>query len=419
MSLAEKEFPPVPLRRQPEDFPDTPALQAALEEAARTGEALRLGPGLYEHGPLRLPSGLHLVLEPGAVLRARPDPDLYEALDPPTDNGQLWNCRRAFLYAEAPRGLTLEGGGRIEGPGEACGGFGVPESQRPMTLFVVGGTDLRVENLHFDRAAMWSVVFMECSRLVFRGNTVCSTGITRDGLDLVDCGQVLVEDCRFDTGDDAVCLKTHSPRGLRDITVRRCRLRSFTNAVKLGTPTYGPVEDLLFEDLVIVGTRYAALAVEVLDGSAARRITARRISVRESGAAFFVLAGGRNSTWAGATVPVGQLEDLVFEDWEATGLSGSWGHLISGTLRPEGRWVPRRIRLSRLRLVWAPGPVPAQIPPEPPEYAGQYPDCHLWGDLPAAGLWIRHAEEVTLEDCRFETRSGDPRPALVRPSPDA
>jgi hypothetical protein len=53
------------------------------------------------------------------------------------------------------------------------------------------------------------------------------------------------------------------------------------------------------------------------------------------------------------------------------------------------------------------------IPSNPPEYAGQYPENTMWGNLPAYGYYIRHATGVTFTNCITSAVSADARPWLA------
>jgi hypothetical protein len=52
------------------------------------------------------------------------------------------------------------------------------------------------------------------------------------------------------------------------------------------------------------------------------------------------------------------------------------------------------------------------VPSVPPEYAGQYPENTMWGNLPAYGYYIRHATNVTFTNCFTSAASLDSRPWL-------
>jgi hypothetical protein len=49
------------------------------------------------------------------------------------------------------------------------------------------------------------------------------------------------------------------------------------------------------------------------------------------------------------------------------------------------------------------------VPPDPPEYAGQYPDANLWGNMPAFGYFVRHADGVRFSGCVSDAAPADAR----------
>jgi hypothetical protein len=48
-----------------------------------------------------------------------------------------------------------------------------------------------------------------------------------------------------------------------------------------------------------------------------------------------------------------------------------------------------------------------------PELRDHYPEYHMFGILPAYGMYVRHAKEVSLENVTFDLENPDLRPALV------
>jgi len=55
----------------------------------------------------------------------------------------------------------------------------------------------------------------------------------------------------------------------------------------------------------------------------------------------------------------------------------------------------------------------SSIPADPPEYAGQYPENTMWGNLPAYGYYLRHVTVVTFTNCFTSAASPDVRPWLA------
>jgi hypothetical protein len=50
--------------------------------------------------------------------------------------------------------------------------------------------------------------------------------------------------------------------------------------------------------------------------------------------------------------------------------------------------------------------------------AEAYPEPSMFGVTPAWGLWVRHAERVTLHNVRLETETPDERPEVVTEAAD-
>ena len=55
----------------------------------------------------------------------------------------------------------------------------------------------------------------------------------------------------------------------------------------------------------------------------------------------------------------------------------------------------------------------SSVPAAPAEYAGQYPENIMWGNLPAYGYYVRHVTGVTFTNCFTSAASGDSRPWLA------
>jgi polygalacturonase len=390
---------------------DTAAIQRAIDACAGTGGTVLLRDGTFLCGTLKLCSALTFRIEQSATLlgstRAADYPDLF----PDTRNGQLRNCRKALLYTEGTAAVTITGGGTIDGQNWRFEHAQEREAARPMAIFCVGVERLTLRDFKVRGSAMWSVVSMEVTDLEISGLTVRSEGITRDGLVVVDCHRVAITDCDLDSGDDGICLKSHSDVGLRDVLVRDCTVQSNTNALKLGTPTYGPIENLVFQDISIRHARLAGIAVESIDGSHVRDLTFQRITMERVGAPFFVLLGRRGETPAGLPEkPAGSLAGLTLRDITAREVEASWGSVITGTLVNGVTHSLQNLRFENVTLACRGGA--EVIPASPPEYAGQYPDPDRWGDVPAFGYWLRHVRGVTMVNCETRLIGTDARPPV-------
>ena len=111
---------------------------------------------------------------------------------------------------------------------------------------------------------MWTQIYSECERLDIGQIIVYapSGDINLDGIDICDCHDVRVHDCHIDSEDDAICLKSHGPMGLRNIVVENNEMVSRdANGIKLGTATRGPIFGLQILNNVVDGADMAGFAL--------------------------------------------------------------------------------------------------------------------------------------------------------------
>ena len=413
---------------------DTRALQSAIDACAKgdRGGVVLLEGGTFLSGTIRLADRITLRVAKGAtLLGSREDRD-YPELVVPTDNSQLSNCKRALVYAGNAHDVRIEGEGTIDGNADIpkWRGGTVAESSRPMAIFAALSERVTIEGIRVRNAATWAVVGLETSFLTIRGLDVTTDlGPTHDGIDVVDGHDIVIEGCTVRSGDDSICLKSGSPKGLRRVVVKNCRTTrsGVANGLKLGTASRGAFEDIVFEDIRISDAQAAAIAVESVDGAAISNVTFRRIEATNTGTPFFVLLGRRGNA------PIGTMRSVLFEKVRSTGARYPWGSLVSGAppdvdgrhdlegvvfrdvdvafVGKSGRTGPR---------MFGPGSAEAF-----PEYTGAYPDAKfvfatkeakqetLDYALPAWGFFVRHATDVRFERCRANVTGTDDRKWLA------
>jgi hypothetical protein len=414
---------------------DTGAIQKAVEAcAAAGGGTVVLRGGTFLSGTITLASHIVLRIEAGATLLGSRDAADYPTLNPPTVNTQLEACQRALVYAQGANHVRIEGGGTIDGNADNAQwrGMALPEGARPMAIFTALSSDVAIEGVTVRNAATWAVVNLEVAQLLVRGITVDSPlGPTHDGIDVVDGHDVRIENNTITSGDDAICLKSGSPKGLQDVTVRNNRIlgAGVANGLKIGTASVGPIRNIVFEDISIANAQAAAMAVESVDGSAISNMAFRRITATRVGTPFFVMLGARGKA------RVGSISGLSFEAIRASDMRYPWGALISGAPADAfGAHDLGPISFKDLDLRFkgsqgASGPyVYASTAVDVdrfPHYQGGYPDPKFIFAtpshksevtdyaLPGWAFFIRHAEGVAFADCKLTVDGEDNRAAIV------
>ncbi len=120
---------------------------------------------------------------------------------------------------------------------------------------------------------------------------------------------------------------------------------------------------------------------------------------------IFVRLGNRGR--AQATPKPEHLEGISISDVVATGARRA--SIIAGI----PGFPVHRISLSNIRVTAVGGGGAELARKEIPELETEYPDADMFGDLPAYGLFCRHAETLVLDSVRFHLDKPDARPAVI------
>jgi polygalacturonase len=393
---------------------DTAAIQSAIDACAGTGGTVSLRQGIYRSGMVRLASNMTLFIGADATLLGTQDDADYPDVRPPTQNTQLRSCRKALVYAEGVSHLTITGSGTIDGNGDVAR-WEYPralhhEYERPMPVFVAMSDHVAISDITIRNGAMWTLVNFETDDVTIRNVTIHSLlPGNRDGIDLVDCHRVLIEGCTIASEDDAICLKSGVGRGLEDVTVRHCHIEQsgIANGLKLGTASYGGFKNVTFQDIVIDAVDKAAMAVESVDGAPISNIRFERITVGSAGSPFFVLLGNRGDTPKGGVPRIGSIDTVSFSDISIGTTSHDWGSPISGSVIDARTYPLTHLVFENVKTTVRGGM--ASVPADPPEYAGQYPDPNLWGDLPSFAFFLRHVDGVVFSNSPARAANGESR----------
>ncbi len=398
---------------------DTAAIQMAITAAAGTGGSVVLTGGTFLSSTLTLGSQMTFYVDSSAVLLGETGSAAYPQLVPATGNTQLSNCQRALLYANGVHDVAIDGGGVIDGQGDAFSGSAV-EAQRPLLFWSVLSQHVAVRNVFFRKGAVWSVVFMETDHVLVDHIDVQSNGITHDGIDVVDGSDVTVQHVAVNSGDDAMCLKSGVRRGITGMTVKDSVFtgnNGGSNGIKFGTATYGAFSNITIEDSWVKGVQYAAMAIESRQGAVIEGVAFQRIEFAGTGAAFFVYLAQQATTHPIGDVPkLGSIDNVTFTD--VIGTTASWPHsphqgsLITGHIFNAVTYPITNLAFTRVAVVLDGGST--VVPAAPPEaMPNQYPESNMFGDLPAWGYYLRHVQGVTFTSCATTAATTDVRTVMV------
>ncbi len=250
--------------------PDTRAVQAAVDaaHAAGGGKVVIPAGGTYLVGSIELRSHVELHIESGAVLQGSPSWPDYTArfrvgalsagvVHDGTDTSA------ALLTAREATGITISGGGVIDGAGRAfvegdSGGdiLQLP-NERPFLVFLLGCSNITIRDVTLRDSALWTLRLTGCEDVVIQALRIRADVRlpNSDGIDLDRCRRVRISDCDIECGDDAISLKTcdewpqYGP--CEDITVTGCILSCRSSALVVGVDVSAPIRNVIFSSCII------------------------------------------------------------------------------------------------------------------------------------------------------------------------
>ena len=395
---------------------DTIALQKAMDACAGTGGSVVLTPGNYVSAELTLHGRTTLFLQKGAVLMGSTNLNDYPVLLPKNVSRSA-NCR-SLLYACNADDLTIDGEGAIDG---RCQAMNMPadvrkigtEGKRPSLIRVFRSRNVTIRNVTLRNPCMWTQVYQDCDQLLIDHETVSAPPDcwNLDGMDICDSHDVIVRNCDLKCEDDAICLKSHNNRGLKNILVENNRIHCYrANAIKLGSATRGPVANIEIISNLVTCAKYGGLCIESVDGSDINGFVVRNLDLYRVNNPIYIRLANRSGN-------PGSITNVLIENVRAYE-TGFTADPLSGTAPASPSCsitgIPKA-KIGGVRLkncyIEMPGGV-GKIPHAPAEREKEYPQSTMFGNVPAYGLYVRHAEDVVLDHVCFGRYQPDARPWL-------
>jgi len=296
----------------------SPAINKAIEDcAAKGGGTVLIPKGLWLTGPIYLKSKVRLHTEEGALVRFSTDYSLYplvetsfEGLDTKrctspitgrnlTDvaitgkgifdgSGEAWRPVKKSKLTQSQWDTLLRSGGVVNAKGDIwypnegalkgvsganmnVPGQNLTDAQleeikgflRPVMVSIVSSKRVLLEGVTFQNSPAWCVHPLMCEDITLRNLTIRNPWYSQngDGMDLESCKNGIVENCRLDVGDDAICIKSGKDevgrkRGIptENITVRNCIVYHGHGGFTVGSEMSGGVRNILVQDCTFMGT---------------------------------------------------------------------------------------------------------------------------------------------------------------------
>jgi beta-xylosidase len=426
----------------------TTALQKAIDDCSAAGGGRVIVPvGNYKTGSIRLKSGVHLYIEHGATLYGSTDLKDYTPMKSDYVSLRTQTTTIQLIYADGVKNVVIDGYGTIDGRGRAFKKLSWNDEgiTRPHLIRFIQSEDIVVRNITLKNSGCWMQHYLACDRLRIEGIKVMNrNNYNNDALDIDGCHDVVVQGMIADSDDDGITLKSTSPRLCENVRITDCVVSSHCNAVKLGTETNGGFRNINIAGIVVkpssnqqekffgqwIGT--SAISLEIVDGGAMENVSVSDFTVEGTESPIFIRLGNRgrgyklrseqktlsgkgNDDTIAELIPidhVGSIDGIRIDNFQihnagATGCSitGLPGHPVRNVwlsdilIHHKGGVKAEDLRLINDTIVY--------------EKEKEYPEATMWGNLPAKGLFVRHARNIHFSNIDIRTEYPDVRPEFV------
>ncbi len=297
---------------------NTDAFAKAIKACADAGGGTVLVPaGLWLTGPIVFKSNMNLHLEEGAIILFSPEFEDYPLIKTVWEGLAQVRCISP-LYAENVENIAITGSGIIDGSGQAWrpvkkyklteiqwekllasggvvekdGGIWWPSEGamngitiveelnkrpdakieeyaaakqflRPVLVGLRNCKNVLLDGPTFQNSPGWNLHPMLCENVIIRNINVRNPWYSQngDGLDIESCRNVIVEKCKFDVGDDGICMKSGKNeygrkrgKATENIAIRDCVVYHGHGGFVVGSEMSGGIRNIYVKNCSFLGT---------------------------------------------------------------------------------------------------------------------------------------------------------------------
>lgn len=257
------------------------------------GGSVVIPEGTWLTGKIHFKSNVNLRLEKDATLIFSDDPaDYLPAVQSSWEGFECFNYS-PLIYAFDCENVAITGEGKLEakmGTWKEWSGRPPAHLEALKKLYTMGSTNVPVaerqmaesenhlrpqfiqfnrcknvliENIRIRNSPFWTIHLLLCDSVVVRGLDIHAHGHNNDGIDPEMTRNLLVENCKFDQGDDAIAIKSGSNQdGWRlnapaeNIVIRNCIILEGHQLVAIGSELSAGIRNVYVHDCKFVNEKY-------------------------------------------------------------------------------------------------------------------------------------------------------------------
>jgi polygalacturonase len=421
---------------------DTEAINKAIMAASEDGGGTVYFPaGTFASFSIHLKSNITLHLDNGCtLLAASPDDYPGEGFDVAEPN--MWgdslqyqdfghsHWQNSLIWGIDLKNIVIEGHGKIDGKGLVKHGSRKPGlGNKAIALKLC--RNVTIKDITIFRGGHFGILPTGVENITIDNIKIDSN---RDGINIDCCRYVNISNCRVNTpNDDAIVLKSSYALGYaqatENVTITNCHVSGYdlgsmldgtyqttqehapdegavTGRIKFGTESNGGFKNITISNVTFSHCR--GLAIESVDGGYIEDVDISDITMRDIlDSGFFIRVGSRlrgpDGIVPGKTARI-NISDVTIEGIPpryCAMVMGIPGHPVSG------------VTFDNIKMKVNGGAKHEQSLIEVPENEDGYPDPMYFGELPAHGFFVRHAEKFQLSNIDISLSNEDYRPAII------
>ncbi|MFH6996585.1 glycoside hydrolase family 28 protein [Flavobacterium sp. FlaQc-57] len=294
----------------------TKAINEAINKCSESGGGVVVIPsGLWTTGPIKMKSNVNLHTKNGAYISFTGDLTQYKLIESYFEGNKVLRCESPIMGVDLEN-IAITGEGIFDGNGSKwrpvkigkmtsnqweelvkSGGVlskdgkiwypskgayigneekdklpKVPtaanmepykQALRPVMVSFVNCKKLLLDGVTFQNSPAWNVNPLMCEQLTLRNLTIRNPWYSQngDGLDIESCRIGSVTNCRFDVGDDAICIKSGKDKEGRErakptelFVITDCVVYHAHGGFVIGSEMSGSVRNIFVKNLTFNGT---------------------------------------------------------------------------------------------------------------------------------------------------------------------
>lgn len=294
----------------------TKAINDAIKKCSESGGGVVMIPsGLWTTGPIYMKSNVNLHTQNGAYILFTSDLDQYKLINSYFEGNKVIRCESPIMGVDLEN-IAITGQGIFDGNGSkwrpvkigklsneqwknlinsggilskdgktwypSKGSFigneqkdklpktptignmeSYKEALRPVMVSLVNCKKLLLDGVTFQNSPAWNVNPLMCENVTLSNLTIRNPWYSQngDGLDLESCRIGTVTNCRFDVGDDAICIKSGKDQEGRErgkptelFVITNCIVYHAHGGFVIGSEMSGGVRNLFVKNLTFIGT---------------------------------------------------------------------------------------------------------------------------------------------------------------------